>query len=153
MCSSDLLRASVARNPSETFGQLFLGVIHGLCGRFDDGVVAADLALATSPLDPARYLFDSIAAYLHLGAGRLTRAIDLARRSLRQNRLHAHTWRALTIALQEDGQHEEARRCVHQLMDVQPGLTLQTYLAGAQPDDPVRHRFAEALGQAGVPVS
>jgi class 3 adenylate cyclase/TolB-like protein len=146
------LDAALMRNPSETFGHLFRAVILGLRGEFHAGVQAAGQALATSPLDPARYLFDSIAAYLHLGTGEWDRAVALARSSLRRNCLHAHTWRALTIGLVEQGDLEEARRCVPHLMDVQPGLSLHSYLAGGRPDDPVRARFAEALGRAGVPV-
>lgn len=144
------LAIAVRLNPSESFGHLYQAVIHGLRADFQAGIVSSELARATSPLDPARYLFDSVAAYLHLGAGQLDRAIELARDSLRRNRMHAHTWRALTIAQVERGDLADAQESVRHLMDVQPGLTLQNYLSSGQTDDPVRRRFADALGRAGV---
>jgi TolB-like protein/Tfp pilus assembly protein PilF len=146
------LRQAVVLNPNESLGHLFQGMTLGLQGRLEEGIRAFGSATATSPLDPACYMYDSIGAYLHLAAGHQAHAIALARRSLRLNREHAHGWRALTIAQAELGQMDEARASLHELLRVQPGLTQRGYLAGAGADAHNRHRFAEALSRAGLPA-
>jgi adenylate cyclase len=144
------LSESVALNPSETFGQLFYGVLHGMLGHFDLGMDAYEVAAATSPLDPARYLLDSIGAYLYLGAHEHRQAIKLAQQSLRLNRLHAHSWRILTVAQSEIGEQAAAQESLRQVLALQPDLTVKSYLAGARSDDPTRRRFAAALQAAGL---
>jgi TolB-like protein/tetratricopeptide (TPR) repeat protein len=144
------LTLSVAQNPSETFGHLFNGVTQGLIGDFQAGIESYQLAASTSPLDPAMYLLDSIGAYLHLGAGHHHEAMALAKRSLRQNRMHAHTWRILTIAQAESGQVDDARASLKQLLNVQPELTINKYLADWRAGDLTRRRFAEGLRLAGL---
>lgn len=144
------LTQSVAQNPSETFGHLFNGVTQGLIGDFHAGIESHRLAASTSPLDPAMYLVDSIGAYLYLGAGYQLEAIALAMKSLRQNCMHAHSWRILTIAQAESGQLDEARANLKKLLSVQPGLTVNKYLADSRSDDQTRRRFAEGLRLAGL---
>ncbi len=117
------LSQSVETNPSETFGHLFSGVIDGLLGHFDAGLASYELAAATSPLDPARYLLDSIGSYLYLGAGQHDKAITLAQQSLRLNRLHAHTWRILTVAQVETGNMTAAQQSLGSVLAIQPDLT------------------------------
>lgn len=145
------LQDALRINPSETFAHLFRGVIQGLVGEWSGGLAHFASASCTSPLDPARYLFDSIGAYLCLGAGRHDEALDLARRSLRANRQHAHTWRVMAIAQAETGDLDNARQSLRRVMSLQPELTVQAYLAG-RPDDPTRQRFAAALQRAGLPL-
>ncbi len=146
------LKQAVILNPNESLAHLFHGMTLGLQGRLDEGIAAFGSATATSPLDPACYMYDSIGAYLHVAAGHQAHAIALARRSLRLNREHAHSWRALTIAQVELGRLDEARASLHELLRVQPGLTQRNYLAGAGADARNRSRFAEALGRAGLPA-
>lgn len=150
--AASALQQAVLLNPNESLGQLFQGMTLGLQGRLEEGIRAFGAATATSPLDPAGYIYDSIGAYLHLAAGHQAHAIALARRSLRLNREHAHSWRALTIAQAELGRLDEARASLHELLRVQPGLTQRSYLAGAGADARNRSRFAEALGRAGLPA-
>lgn len=146
------LQQAVALNPNETLGHLFQGMTQGLQGRLTEAIASFGAATATSPLDPACYVYDSVGAYLHLAAGHQAHAIALARRSLRLNREHAHSWRALTIAQAELGQLDDARASLRELLRVQPDLTQRSYLAGAGADARNRNRFAEALGRAGLPA-
>lgn len=145
------VQRAVALNPNESLGHLFQGMAQGLQGRFDEGITSFGAATATSPLDPACYIYDSIGAYLHLAASHLPHAIALARRCLRLNREHAHCWRVLTIAHAELGLLDEARAALQELLRVQPGLTVRAYLAGAPADLRNRSRFADSLGRAGLP--
>lgn len=146
------VQQAVALNRNESLGHLFQGMTQGLQGRFDEGIASFGAATATSPLDPACYIYDSIGAYLHLAASRQAHAIALARRCLRLNREHAHCWRVLTIAQAELGLLDDARASLQELLRVQPGLTQRSYLAGANADDRNRGRFAEALRRAGLPA-
>jgi adenylate cyclase len=150
--AQERLEGAILQNDSETFAHLFHGVVQGLRGNFASGLASYEVALSTSPQDPARYLMDSIGAYLHLGCGQQEPAIRLARESLRHNRNHAHTWRIITIGQQESGALDEARQSLQRVLELQPDLTVQRYLAGARPGDPVRQRFAEALHRAGLPL-
>lgn len=143
---------ALALNPSESFAHLFRGVTLGIASRFDEGLAASMHASDLSPLDPARYLFDTIAAYLALGGAHLPQAIDLARRSLRANREHAHSWRVLAIAQSESGDMDAAREALLHVRRLQPELTVGRYLAD-RADDPARRRFADALARAGLPLS
>jgi DNA-binding winged helix-turn-helix (wHTH) protein/TolB-like protein/Flp pilus assembly protein TadD len=146
------LQQSVAQNPSETFGHLFLGVVQGMTGEFQAGLRSYEAALATSPRDPARYLMDTIGGYLYLACGQLPEAIRLTKESLRQNRNHAHSWRQLTIAQQEAGAFQDAQQSLSQVLELQPDLTVSRYLVNVKSDDAVRHRFAKALQAAGLPA-
>lgn len=69
------LQRAVALNPNESLGHLFQGMTLGLQGRLDEGIAAFGSATATSPLDPACYMYDSIGAYLHVAAGHQAHAI------------------------------------------------------------------------------
>ena len=144
------LQQALNLNPSETFAHLFRGVVQGLHGDWEGGLASHAAAACTSPLDPARYLFDTIGASLALGGGRHDDALALAQRSLRANRLHAHSWRVMTIAQAEIGDLEGAGQSLRRVMSLQPDLTVERYLAG-RPDDPTRQRFAKALQRAGLP--
>jgi adenylate cyclase len=148
--ASERLSESIRQNPSESFGHLFRAVIQGLTGDFTGGLESFEIASATSPLDPARYLFDTIAAYLHFCAGHHDDAVSWAKRSLRQNRHHAHSWRVLVAAEAESGDLEAARSDLRSLLELQRGLTVESYLAAGKRDDPIRLRVAAALGAAGL---
>jgi adenylate cyclase len=150
--ANERLSESIRQNPSESFGHLFKAVIQGLTGDFNGGLESFAIASATSPLDPARYLFDTIGAYLHFCAGHHSDAVSLAKRSLRQNRHHAHSWRVLVAAEAESGDLESARFNLRSLLEVQKGLTVEAYLAAGKRDDPLRLRVAAGLGAAGLPT-
>lgn len=146
------LALAIQQNDSETFAHLYNGVVQGVSGDYSGGLASYEVALSTSPHDPARYMMDSIGAYLYLACGRHDDAIRAAKESLRHNANHAHSWRIMTIAQQETGVPDEARRGVQRILQLQPDLTVARYLAGGRQGDAVRHRFAQALGLAGLPA-
>ena len=109
--------------------------------------------LALSPLDPARYFFDSLAASAYLSAGSYKRATELAQRSLRANATHVSTYRALVIAQGVSGEVEGARASAKRLIALDPTFTVTRFLArrsGGGFDD-MSKSFAEALRTSGVP--
>jgi len=54
--------------------------------------------------------------------------MELAQRSLRLNRTHTSTLRALAIAQWQLGKHDEARLTVGELMRLDPGLTVSRFV-------------------------
>lgn len=139
-------------NPNDSLAWLLSGTLHAFKGEGRPAVKATQHALRLSPLDPHRYFYDALAASAELSAGRYDRAIALARRSLRANRLHASTFRALAIAQWQSGHEQDARKTVVELMKVEPLLTVRSWLQRSPSSDyPIGIMCANALRCAGVP--
>jgi hypothetical protein len=126
---------------------------HAWRGRGPEAVQCADRALSLSPLDPMTYYFNSLASTANLVGECYERAIELATRSLRENRLHTPTLRALAVGLVLSGRVEEARGTVSQLRALEPGLTVRAFEARYPGrDSPQAARFGAALLAAGLPA-
>lgn len=139
-------------NPNESLAWLLSGVLHAFKGEGKAAVKHAQRALRLSPLDPYRWFYDALAASAELSAGRYERAIELAQRSLRANRLHTSTFRALAISQRQFGQHDEARATVAALMKIEPTLTVTNWLARSPSSAyPIGQLCGQALRNAGVP--
>lgn len=143
---------AVEANPNDSMAWLLKGTMHAFEGKGDTAVAAAQRAIRLSPLDPRRSYYDSLAATAHLSAGNFTRSIELAERSLRADRLHLSTLRALAIAQQLSGRVEDARRTVGTLLRLDPKLTVGSYLSRHPAADYSTGKlWAETLGHAGLP--
>jgi adenylate cyclase len=157
MMAADEARLSYERaleiNPSEPLARLLLGTAHAFLGEGARAVELASEAIGLSPLDPMRFFFDTHAAGAHLAASDWDGAIRFAQRSLRANRLHPSTYRSLAIALVFTGRGDEARRTVQELLAIEPGFTVQGFLArSAGARFAHGQRFAQALREAGAPA-
>jgi tetratricopeptide (TPR) repeat protein len=115
-------------NPNESLAWLLKGTLHAFKGEGRQAVDSTLQALRLSPLDPLKYFYDSLAATAALAAGEYERAIEHARRSLRANRTHTSTLRALAIAQVQTGRDAEARETVRELLRLEPTLTVRAYL-------------------------
>jgi TolB-like protein/CRP-like cAMP-binding protein/Flp pilus assembly protein TadD len=147
------LAQALAANPNEPLAWLWYGITHAWRGRGDEAVECTDRALSLSPLDPMIYYFNSLGSTANLLAGRYQRAIELAERSLRDNRLHTPTLRTLAAAQVESGRMHEARETVRRLQEVEPGLTVAVFRARYPGrDSPQGERFMAALEAAGLPA-
>ena len=105
-----------------------------------------------SPIDPMRHYYDSLAASAALGAGHYARAIELAERSLRANRMHPSTYRALAIAQSMSGHMDQARRSVSSLLALTPGYTASQFrVVSGFSAGPLGQVFGDALVAAGLP--
>lgn len=139
-------------NPNESLAWLLKGTLHAFKGEGASAMEATAHALRLSPLDPLRYFYESLSATAALAAENYPRAIELARRSLRVNRVHTSSLRALTIAQALLGRVDEARSTAVELLRVEPALTVTRFLArspSAEYDN--GKRWAEALKLAGIP--
>jgi tetratricopeptide (TPR) repeat protein len=150
-CYDDALQL----NPNEALALLLRGTMHAFAG---DGATAYDQtqqALRLSPLDPLRYFYLSLAASAAITAGHHAEAIELAQASLKFNRVHMSTYRALAIAQQLAGRHEDAALTVRQLLHHEPGFTVGRFVArfpGRERAPDFTRLLADALAGAGLPA-
>jgi class 3 adenylate cyclase/TolB-like protein len=139
-------------NPNDALAWGLIGMLHAFKGEGAPAVRGTRRGLRLSPLDPHRYFYDVLAAAAELTAGRHDRAISLAQRSLRGNRMHASTFRVLAISQWLAGQHDAARQTVTELMRIEPNLTVGSWLQlSPSRDFPIGDLCAKALQAAGVP--
>jgi predicted Zn-dependent protease len=147
--SRRLLLEAVQSNPSDSMAWLYNSVWSTMWGTGKDSMIEAENALKLSPLDPQKYYFEMMLANSQLALGHLDEAINLCLSSLRKNRYHIPTIRALVIAQFENDQIHEARDSLTLLMKLQPDLTIDRYLAAGS-NSPLRQRGAKALEALGA---
>jgi tetratricopeptide (TPR) repeat protein len=139
-------------NPNDSLAWLLKGTLHAFMDEGSEAVDSTQRAIKLTPLDPHRFFYHSLAASACLSAGQFDRALELAQRSLRENRVHASTLRAMAAAQWNLGLHEDARTTVRELLRIDPALTVSRYRE-RHPATP--YRFGElvsgALRSAGVP--
>lgn len=139
-------------NPNDSLANLLKGTLHTFKGEGEPAVAGTEKALTLSPLDPIRYFYDSLAASAAVAAGRYERAIELAQRSLRLNRTHTSTYRALAIAQSLAGHVDEARGTVQELLKLEPSFSVSEFVRRSPSSAfPIGKLYADALVRAGLP--
>ncbi len=148
----DQYKHALAQNPNESMAWLLNGVLHAFKGEGAVAVMATEKALKLSPLDPIRYFYDSLAATAAVSDNQFDRAIELAKRSLRANRTHTSTYRALAIAQHLSGRLKDAELTITQLLSLEPGYSVETFMQRSPSTRyPAGLIYAEALRSAGLP--
>ena len=143
---------ALAANPNDSLAWLFSGVLHAFQGVGDPAKAAAEKALSLSPLDPMMYFYQSLAASAVLASGDYTKAIALAQASLRANKAHSSTYRALTIALSLNKQMDEAKDTALRLLTIEPNFNVREFIRRSPSENyPAGQIYAQALRDAGVP--
>ena len=149
----DRLAQACSANPNEALAWLFQSVVSSFAGDAAEAMEASGRALALSPLDPLRYYYESLAASSALCAGQYERARALCENSLRQNRTHASTHRALITALMALGEQERASSVASDLMRLAPGFSVNAYRRHSVSNAfPFGQQVAQALLDAGIPL-
>jgi adenylate cyclase len=144
--------SALSENPNESMAWLLSGVLHAFKGEGDTAVIATERALKLSPLDPIRYFYDSLAASAAVSAGNYERAIELAKRSLRANRTHTSTYRALAIAQSMLNKTDDARKTILQLLELEPTFSVTQFLQRTPArGHAIALEMASALARAGLP--
>jgi adenylate cyclase len=149
--------AALEQNPNESLAWLFKGMAHAFRGESEGDAAITDTehALQLSPLDPMKYYYDSLAASASIAAGDYQRAIVLAKRSLKANRMHTSTYRALVLAQSLAGEIENAKSTAIQLMRLDAGFSVSKFLdryPGRVHDPTYAQKLATAFANAGVPA-
>jgi Flp pilus assembly protein TadD len=139
-------------NPSNALAWLLKGTLHAFKSEGQQAIEHTERALKLTPLDPFHYFYDSLSATACAAAGNYEQAVQLAERSLRGNRKHTSTWRALTVAQWRLDRHEDARQSVRELLKLQPSLTVSGWLRSSPAAPyPIGRETAEVMRLAGVP--
>lgn len=144
---------ALVANPNDSLAWLLKGTMHAFRGEGQDAVAGTKHALMLSPLDPLRYFYESLAATAALANKDYESALALAKKSLKSNRLHTSTWRALTVAHIGLGQIEEAKEAGRRLLDLDPSFSVTRFIN----QSPSAHysigsEWSKALALAGLPV-
>jgi adenylate cyclase len=145
--------SALAANPNEMLAWMYLATLMAWQGRGQEAWQAAQKGLRLSPLDPLRYYQDTMASFAALAAERYADACEIAKRSLRANRLHTATYRTLLISQWMQGEEVEARRTMSAMLSIEPGFSTTRYLErfpGGQND--TSREYARILRAAGAPV-
>jgi len=145
--------AALRTNPNDSLAWLLKGTLHAFRDEGKEAVRHTRHALKLSPLDPLKYYFDSLAATAALSAGQYQRALQLAERSMRLNRTHTSTLRAMITALWHLERQNEARAVAADLMRIDPSFRVSAYLERS-PTGPyaLGKSVASALQGAGIPA-
>ncbi|NDZ16733.1 hypothetical protein C7T35_33390 [Variovorax sp. WS11] len=102
----------------------------GVHSYFGDGVAAescAERALALTPLDPTRFIYELVLGAAKLACGKYGEAVTLAESSLRRNAMHVPTHRLRVIALSMAGRDVEAIGAAHALLTLSPGFSVNDF--------------------------
>jgi adenylate cyclase len=139
-------------NPNDSLAWLLKGTLHAFRGEGADALHDSKRALRLSPLDPIRYFYDSLSATAALAGGEPARAVELAERSLKANRRHTSTLRALAIGRHQSGDTVGARAAVAEMLRHEPDLTVSRWRARSPASAyPTGDAWAQALAAAGLP--
>ena len=143
---------ALALNPNESLAWLQKGNARSFRGDGSTALACAQRAVQLSPLDPASHFYLTILASAALTAQDYPQAIEAASAAASQNQSHVSTHRILAIALAMTGRLDEARASVRRVLMLQPGLTVDHYLAHSPASGlPMAAEFAKALQTAGLP--
>ncbi len=143
---------ALTANPNDSLAWLFSGVLSAFKGDGTPAKIAAEKALSLSPLDPMLYFYQSLAASAVVASGDYETAIALARSSLKSNKSHSSTYRALTIALSMNGQIEEAKETAQLLLVIEPKFSVSEFIRRSPSENyPAGRTYAHALRRAGIP--
>jgi tetratricopeptide (TPR) repeat protein len=109
-------------------------------------------AIALSPYDPLMYAYTHYAGVAYLADRQYDRAIEYALRSLRENTTYTANYKLLVVASQLAGKTEQARRTVHHLLQLEPGLTVATFRQRHPSAALQTELYCDALANAGLPL-
>jgi adenylate cyclase len=143
---------ALAVNPNDSLAWLLKGTLHAFRGESKLAMHDTRHALRLSPLDPLRYFYDSLAATAALSAEQYVKARELAQRSLRINRTHTSTLRALAIAEWQLGNIDKARTTIAELLRLDSAFSIKRFRANSPSSGfETGKLWSSVLEQAGVP--
>ena len=152
--ASSYAETALALNPASALALYLLGMSHLYDGRANEGLPHIESAIRLSPHDQYAGRFMAAIAEGNLFLGEYEKALEWARRSIRQPRssLTSRREAALAAALAQLGRIDEARLVVQELLREWPGLTICLL---CQPLPPMNgeylDRYVQGLKKAGLP--
>lgn len=123
--------AAVEKNPNDSLAWLLKGAMHAFSDNGKLAVSCCETARKLSPLDPHGFFYDSLLASAHITAGNYDQALAFAESSIKANRMHASTLRALAVAQFLCGDEGAARATIKHVMVQEPDFSISNYRARA----------------------
>jgi class 3 adenylate cyclase/tetratricopeptide (TPR) repeat protein len=143
---------AIAADSNNGLAWLLRGTQFAFMDEGERAVADTERAMMLSPLDPQRWYYTSLAATACVSARRYESALDLAQRSLRENRKHTSTLRVIVLAQWQLGHHERARESARELMKLEPNFSVRHWLERSPAASyNLGKEFATVLRRVGVP--
>ncbi len=145
-------QSAIEIDPNQGLAWLMYSRLNSFQGKGSSAVEFAVKAKRLSPLDPHGYFYDVMASLAHLVDGDFDTAKTLVEKSLKANPRHTSSYRVLAIAQMLSGDGDKARATVGTLRQLEPNLTVQSYLSSHPAGHlPIGADWAQALADAGLP--
>ena len=145
---------AVTLNPNSAHAWMARGFLSYCQNRPGPAIEALERAMRLSPLDPLSHLFTCGLAFAHAAAGQYEEALQWADRSLRELPRYRSSMYMKVILCAQLGRLEEARECLSQLREAQPGLTIAWYKARFATEwlaPQIAGFYVDGLRKAGLP--
>jgi TolB-like protein/Flp pilus assembly protein TadD len=148
----ELFTRSLVINPNSAMALTLGGWIEVMRGNLGTGRAMIERAQRLNPRDPRGWFASGAMAICAVAQGNYREAVALAEKALSQNRRFAVALRVLIVALVNTGEHARAAQVAHDLLKIEPDLTVSGFLSRIPfPVEAMAKTYAEALQAAGVP--
>jgi tetratricopeptide (TPR) repeat protein len=139
-------------NPNLAMAWGMSGIAFAYMGDLEEAERRLQRYKKLSPLDPHAYFFDTGMCFVALLKHEHAKAAEIGRGVSEMNPAFSAACKPYLAALGHLGQEDEARSVCTRLLALEPGFTVQKFLA-ASPFEKVEHRdhFADGMRMAGLP--
>lgn len=147
-----LIDRALVLNPNLAWAWYFNGWIKLYLGVPEAAIAHSTRAMRLSPHDIHIFNMQTVVAYAHLVAGRYNEAITWAEMALRERSSHVSALRVLAASCALSGRHEQARKTMARLRELNPALRLSNlmdYIPLRRAED--FGLLADGLRKAGLP--
>jgi len=155
--SKELFYRSLLANPNSAMALTMTGWVECGTGNPAKGFELIGRARRLSPRDPRDWFMSTGMAIACTFDEKYGDAVTWAERALIQNRRFAPALRQLAFALVMTGQVERAAEVVHELLRIEPGLSISRLRLrvpfAVDSSNPYWQKFSTALRSAGLPDS
>jgi TolB-like protein/Flp pilus assembly protein TadD len=149
----DLFGRSLLLDPNSAMALTLSGWIETMCGNQQTGREMVTRALRLNPRDPRGWLMSGVMALAAVIDEDYAGAVRWAEQALAQNRRFAVALRVLAVASVKLGSPDRARSAIHELLEIEPELTISGFFARIPvPVESMARAYAQALRAAGLPA-
>lgn len=143
---------ALSLNPNLPMAWVFSGVAHAYRGDHEEALRRITRYRRLSPMDPHAFFFDTGLMIAHLLRGEHEEVVAIGRRVTEMNPGLSAAWKPYLAALGHLGRRAEAAEARARLLALEPGFTVQRFLATAPfAREADRQHYAAGLRAAGVP--
>lgn len=140
-------------NPNAAAAWMWSADAHAWEGNGARAVSEIETARALSPFDPMMFAYSGAAAMAYLVDGQYDRAVEFARRSVRENSTYTSGYKLLLMSLVLADREAEVPEPLRRLLNLEAGFTVDAFrrrYPGSA--SPYGELFCFALARAGVPL-